>query len=124
MNKLILGDNLEILKTLESEIIDLIYLNLLFFSNRHYEIIWGDQGEIRSFEDQWSGGIEHYIAWLKGGGTTVAVGDRLNRQWIGIDQSVQAIKVSKMRLQKQHDLLSRSDQTQNEPGEIGKISKS
>jgi len=65
MNKLILGDNLEILKSLESESIDLIYLDPPFFSNRNYEVIWGDKGEIRSFEDRWSGGIDHYIAWLK-----------------------------------------------------------
>ncbi|OQW93961.1 MAG: hypothetical protein BWK79_08380 [Beggiatoa sp. IS2] len=65
MNKLLLGDNLEILKSLESESVDLIYLDPPFFSNRNYEVIWGDQGEIRSFEDRWSGGIDHYIAWLK-----------------------------------------------------------
>ncbi len=33
-----------------------------------------------------------------GGGTTVAVADRLGRNWIGIDQSVQAIKVTEFRL--------------------------
>ena len=65
MNKLILGDNLEIMKTLESESVDLIYLDPPFFSNRNYEIIWGDEGEIRSFKDRWAGGIDHYIAWLK-----------------------------------------------------------
>ena len=65
MNRLILGDNLEIMKTLESESVDLIYLDPPFFSNRHYEVIWGDAGEVRSFEDRWAGGIDHYIAWLK-----------------------------------------------------------
>ena len=65
MNRLILGDNLEIMKTLESESIDLIYLDPPFFSNRNYEVIWGDKGEIRSFEDRWAGGISHYIDWLK-----------------------------------------------------------
>jgi len=65
VNRLILGDNLEIMKTLESESVDLIYLDPPFFSNRNYEVIWGDEGEIRSFKDRWSGGIEHYIAWLK-----------------------------------------------------------
>jgi site-specific DNA-methyltransferase (adenine-specific) len=65
VNKLILGDNLEILKTRESETVDLIYLDPPFFSNRNYEVIWGDDGEIRSFQDRWSGGIDHYIAWLK-----------------------------------------------------------
>jgi DNA modification methylase len=65
VNKLILGDNLEILKTLDSESVDLIYLDPPFFSNRNYEVIWGDEGEVRSFQDRWSGGMEHYISWLK-----------------------------------------------------------
>ena len=65
INKLILGDNLEILKTMESETVDLIYLDPPFFSNRNYEVIWGDAGEVRSFQDRWAGGVDHYIAWLK-----------------------------------------------------------
>ncbi|MCZ2355091.1 MAG: site-specific DNA-methyltransferase [Bacteroidia bacterium] len=65
VNKLILGDNLEILKSIDSESVDLIYLDPPFFSNRTYEVIWGDKGEVRSFEDRFSGGIDHYIAWLK-----------------------------------------------------------
>jgi len=65
MNRLILGDNLEVMKTLESESVDLIYLDPPFFSNRNYEVIWGDAGEVRSFEDRWAGGIDHYIVWLK-----------------------------------------------------------
>ena len=44
---------------------DLIYLDPPFFSNRNYEVIWGDTGEVRSFEDRFSGGIDHYIGWLK-----------------------------------------------------------
>jgi DNA modification methylase len=65
MNQLILGDNLEIMRKMDSESIDLIYLDPPFFSNRNYEVIWGDKGEVRSFEDRWSGGIDHYIGWLK-----------------------------------------------------------
>jgi DNA modification methylase len=65
VNKLILGDNLAILKSMDKESIDLIYLDPPFFSNRNYEVIWGDDGEIRSFQDRWSGGIDHYISWLK-----------------------------------------------------------
>jgi DNA modification methylase len=65
VNKLILGDNLEILKGMEAESVDLIYLDPPFFSNRNYEVIWGDAGEVRSFQDRWAGGIDHYIAWLK-----------------------------------------------------------
>ena len=65
INKLILGDNLEILRNLPAESVDLIYIDPPFFSNRTYEVIWGDTGEVRSFEDRFSGGIDHYIAWLK-----------------------------------------------------------
>jgi len=65
MNELILGDNLEIMKKMPSESIDLIYLDPPFFSNRNYEVIWGDKGEVRSFADRWMGGVDHYIAWLK-----------------------------------------------------------
>ena len=42
-----------------------------------------------------------------GGGTTVAVADQLNRNWIGIDQSVQAVKVTEFRLNAQQDLFSK-----------------
>lgn len=65
MNQLILSDNLEVLRKLESESVDLIYLDPPFFSNRNYEVIWGDEGEVHSFVDRWSGGIDHYIVWLK-----------------------------------------------------------
>ena len=64
VNRLILGDNLEVMKKMESDNVDLIYLDPPFFSNRNYEVIWGDDGEVRSFQDRWSGGIEHYIEWL------------------------------------------------------------
>ena len=64
-NVLYCGDNLEILATMEAESVDLIYIDPPFFSNRYYEIIWGDEAEIRSFEDRWEGGINVYIDWMK-----------------------------------------------------------
>ena len=64
-NRLVCGDNLEILATMEKESVDLIYIDPPFFSNRNYEIIWGDEAEIRSFEDRWEGGINVYIDWMK-----------------------------------------------------------
>ncbi len=64
-NKLYCGDNLEILSTLEKDSVDLIYIDPPFFSNRNYEIIWGDEAEIRSFDDRWDGGINVYIDWMK-----------------------------------------------------------
>jgi DNA modification methylase len=49
---------------MEPESVDLIYLDPPFFSNRNYEVIWGDAGEVRSFDDRWEGGMEVYIAWM------------------------------------------------------------
>lgn len=59
------NDNLERLNHLSSESVDLIYLDPPFFSNRIYEVIWGDEAEVRSFEDRWEGGIQHYIGWMQ-----------------------------------------------------------
>jgi DNA modification methylase len=64
-NKLILGDCLDVLQKIPTNSVDLIYLDPPFFSNRDYEVIWGDEGEKRSFEDRFAGGIDHYISWLK-----------------------------------------------------------
>jgi DNA modification methylase len=64
-SKLILGDNLSVLQSIPDRSVDLIYLDPPFFSNKSYEVIWGDDGEKRSFEDRFAGGIDHYISWLK-----------------------------------------------------------
>ena len=60
-NCLYCDDNLEILATMEAESVDLIYIDPPFFSNRKYEVIWGDEAEVRSFEDRWEGGINVFI---------------------------------------------------------------
>ncbi|MGI8752770.1 MAG: DNA methyltransferase [Acidimicrobiales bacterium] len=59
------NDNLERLVSIPDDSVDLIYLDPPFFSNRSYEVIWGDEAEVRSFEDRWEGGIQHYIGWMK-----------------------------------------------------------
>ncbi len=64
INKIYCGDNLEIMRTFPDEFVDLIYLDPPFFSGRNYEIIWGDKDEVRSFEDRWEGGINHYVSWM------------------------------------------------------------
>jgi hypothetical protein len=28
-------------------------------------VIWGDEAEIRSFEDRWQGGIQVYVNWMQ-----------------------------------------------------------
>lgn len=58
-------DNLHRLSQFPAECTDLIYLDPPFFSNRHYEVIWGDEAEVRSFEDRWDGGMQVYVQWMK-----------------------------------------------------------
>jgi DNA modification methylase len=59
------GDNLNLLPQVPAECIDLIYLDPPFFTNRDYEVIWEDDAEVRSFEDRWEGGIQHYLGWME-----------------------------------------------------------
>jgi DNA modification methylase len=58
-------DNLNRLKDFPADSVDLVYLDPPFFSNRRYEVIWGDEAEVRSFEDRWEGGIGHYVGWMR-----------------------------------------------------------
>jgi DNA modification methylase len=53
------------LATFEAESVDLVYMDPPFFSNRSYEVIWGDESEVRSFEDRWDGGISVYVDWMR-----------------------------------------------------------
>ncbi len=65
-NLIYCGDSKEVLKSeIPPESIDLIYLDPPFFSNRNYEVIWGNGAELRAFEDRWKGGINHYIGWME-----------------------------------------------------------
>jgi DNA modification methylase len=52
-NYIICGDNLEWLNQLEDESVDLCYIDPPFFSNRNYEVIWGNGYELRSFGGGW-----------------------------------------------------------------------
>lgn len=66
-NLLMCGDNLKALDDLKKKGIkaDLIYLDPPFFSHKQYEVVWGDEAEVRSFRDRWAGGINVYIEWMK-----------------------------------------------------------
>lgn len=58
-------DNAERLPDFPPDCIDLIYLDPPFFSNRKYEVVWGDEAEVRSFMDRWAGGMPKYIEWME-----------------------------------------------------------
>ncbi|HEX4806431.1 MAG TPA: site-specific DNA-methyltransferase, partial [Conexibacter sp.] len=59
------GDNLDVLSAIPDACVDLIYLDPPFFSNRNYEVIWGEEAELRSFKDRWAGGIDTYLDWME-----------------------------------------------------------
>jgi len=63
-NKLFWGDNLHVMRNLPSNSIDLIYIDPPFFSGTTYNVIFGDQNEVRSFSDIWEGGMPTYLIWL------------------------------------------------------------
>ena len=65
VNRLLCGDNLDILAKIPKESIDLIYIDPPFFTNKQYEVVYGTNAERRGFSDKWKGGIEQYIEWLK-----------------------------------------------------------
>ncbi len=58
LNRLVLGDNLPLLRALADECIDLIYVDPPFFTGRT------QQTARASFGDAWAGGRAEYIAWL------------------------------------------------------------
>jgi DNA modification methylase len=64
-NLIYCGDNLEVLAKFPEKSVDLIYADPPFFSNKHYEIIWGNGAEMKVYEDRWKGGINVYIEWMK-----------------------------------------------------------
>lgn len=63
-NRLFWGDNLHVMRQLPPESIDLIYIDPPFFSGKQYNVIFGDQNELRSFTDIWEGGMPGYLVWL------------------------------------------------------------
>ena len=58
------GDNLDQLKKLPDECIDLIYIDPPFNSNRNYEVFWGETKEKRSFEDRHAS-TQAYIEFMR-----------------------------------------------------------
>ena len=64
-NTIVWGDNKEWLSHIPMQSVDCIYIDPPFFSQKNYEVIWGNGYELRSFGDRWKGGIEHYIGWMR-----------------------------------------------------------
>ena len=58
------GDNLEQLRKLPDNCIDLIYIDPPFNSNRNYEVFWGETKEKRAFEDRHAS-TQAYIEFMR-----------------------------------------------------------
>ncbi len=58
------GDNIQKLRELPDESVDLIYIDPPFNSNRNYEVFWGDTQEKRAFNDRF-GAVGDYISWMR-----------------------------------------------------------
>jgi 16S rRNA G966 N2-methylase RsmD len=58
------GDNLEQLKKLPDQCVDLIYIDPPFNSNRNYEVFWGETKEKRAFEDRHAS-TQAYIDFMR-----------------------------------------------------------
>jgi len=65
INAIYCGDCAQTLAYFPECSVDLIYVDPPFFSNKQYEIIWGNGYELKAFEDRWKGGIKNYIAWME-----------------------------------------------------------
>ncbi len=63
VNRLCYGDNLDTLRTLPSESVDLIYLDPPYNSKRVYNCSFGAKAQAKAFDDNWSWGQEQ-IRWL------------------------------------------------------------
>ncbi|MEM2970856.1 MAG: DNA methyltransferase [Candidatus Bathyarchaeia archaeon] len=64
-NAIYCGDCTQTLAYFPECSVDLIYVDPPFFSNKQYEIIWGNGYELKAFEDRWKGDINNYIAWME-----------------------------------------------------------
>lgn len=64
-NNIVCGDNIDWLKNIPNNSIDLCYIDPPFFSNANYEKVWGNGWEVTSFADRFAGDILHYIEWMR-----------------------------------------------------------
>ena len=58
------GDNLDQLRRLPDNCVDLVYIDPPFNSNRNYEVFWGETKEKRSFEDRHES-TQAYIEYMR-----------------------------------------------------------
>ncbi len=102
MNQLFYGDNLKVLREhVKDESVDLVYLDPPFNSRQDYNVLFkehdGTKAASRIIKASSNEG-DTVLDPFCGCGTAVAVAQRLNRNWIGIDITHLAINLIKKRL--------------------------
>ncbi len=63
-NYVIFGDCLDWLDQIPEKSVDICYIDPPFFTNKNYEIIWGNGWEKRCYEDRFKT-VNHYSEWMK-----------------------------------------------------------
>ena len=89
-NLLYYGDNLDVLRHVKDETVDLVYLDPPFKSNRNYNVLFAEHGtrsaaKIKAFEDTWrwdESAVKSYEEMVKCGGD-VAQAMRVFRTLLG-----------------------------------------
>lgn len=114
MNTLYYGDNLKILRDyVESETVDLVYLDPPFNSNRNYNVLFKDESgaeadsQIRAFDDTWKWGPlaeETYRDLLLEGDAVAAMIESF-RGFIGANQMMAYLVMMAVRLKELHRVL-------------------
>jgi DNA modification methylase len=66
-NKLWYGDNLNIMRSMRPESVDLIYLDPPYNSKRDYNVTFGSVAQSKAFEDTWKWGAddEEHLDWMR-----------------------------------------------------------
>lgn len=65
LNTMFCADNLEVMKQLPAESIDLIYIDPPFCTQTVQKSkAWDNHVQVGSFDDKWGGGLNSYILWL------------------------------------------------------------
>lgn len=99
------GDNLPVMRGINSESVDLIYLDPPFNSNRTYEAAIGSEAAGAAFKDAWT--LDDVDVHEHGeladrnpaAYSVIEAADRLQREWAGIDLSPLAVKLVDQRIQ-------------------------
>jgi DNA modification methylase len=66
INTLYCADNLEVMRQMPGESIDLIYIDPPFATQSvRREKAWDKEVQSGEFDDRWGGGIQSYILWMK-----------------------------------------------------------